>query len=190
MSVLAANIEADAMSMYKDVWNQVDNQGQPATFTKILQGRKILVDNLAPLNARTCNLNTQDNVDLVDALKGLFNPGPHGLSELLYAYTSATANNGSAFAGLSANTPWWNTTLGIAMLLGRFAYAVPVLAIAGALAAKPRLAASAGTFPTHGPLFVGLLIGVILIMGGLQFFPALALGPIVEHFQALAAVAH
>src|ERR1051325_6914724 len=73
MSVLAANIEADAMSMYKDVWNQVDNQGQPATFTKVLQGRKILVDNLAPLNARTCNLNTQDNVDLVDALKGLFN---------------------------------------------------------------------------------------------------------------------
>jgi K+-transporting ATPase ATPase A chain len=121
------------------------------------------------------------------ALKGLFNTGPHGLSELLYAYTSATANNGSAFAGLSANTPWWNATLGICMLLGRFAYAVPVLAIAGSLAAKPRLAASTGTFPTHGPLFVGLLIGVILIMGGLQFFPALALGPIVEHFQVLAA---
>jgi K+-transporting ATPase ATPase A chain len=123
------------------------------------------------------------------ALQGLLNHGPHGLSEILYAYTSGTANNGSAFAGLSANTPWWNTTLGLAMLLGRFAYALPVLAIAGALAAKPRLAASAGTFPAHGPLFVGLLIGVILIMGGLQFFPALALGPIVEHFQVLAAAA-
>jgi K+-transporting ATPase ATPase A chain len=125
------------------------------------------------------------------ALKGLANPGAHGLSEILYAYSSATGNNGSAFAGLSANTPWWNATLGIAMLLGRFAYAIPVLAIAGAMAAKPKLAATAGTFPTDGPLFISLLIGVILIMGGLQFFPALALGPIVEHFQALhAAAAH
>jgi K+-transporting ATPase ATPase A chain len=123
------------------------------------------------------------------ALKGLANTGPHGLSEILYAYSSATGNNGSAFAGLSANTPYWNTTLGIAMLLGRFAYAVPVLAIAGSMAMKPKLGATAGTFPTDGPLFIGLLIGVILIMGGLQFFPALALGPIVEHFQVLHAVA-
>ncbi|MEO8114814.1 MAG: potassium-transporting ATPase subunit KdpA [Phenylobacterium sp.] len=123
------------------------------------------------------------------ALKGLANPGAHGLSEILYAYSSATGNNGSAFAGLSANTPWWNATLGIAMLFGRFAYAVPVLAMAGSLAAKPKLGATAGTFPTDGPLFAGLLIGVILIMGGLQFFPALALGPIVEHFQALHAIA-
>ena len=122
-------------------------------------------------------------------LAGLLNNGPHGLSEILYAYTSATANNGSAFAGLSANTPWYNTTLGIAMLLGRFAYAIPVIAIAGSLAAKPKLGATTGTFPTDGPLFVGLLIGVILIMGGLQFFPALALGPIVEHFQVLDVVA-
>ncbi|MDE2488049.1 MAG: potassium-transporting ATPase subunit KdpA [Alphaproteobacteria bacterium] len=122
------------------------------------------------------------------ALKGLGNPGAHGLSEILYAYSSAAGNNGSAFAGLSADTPWWDTTLGIAMLLGRFAYAVPVLAIAGSLAAKPKLAATAGTFPTDGPLFVGLLSGVILIMGGLQFFPALALGPIVEHFQVLQAL--
>jgi K+-transporting ATPase ATPase A chain len=127
-------------------------------------------------------------VMLPDALKALANPGPHGLSEVLYAYSSATGNNGSAFAGLSANSPWWNTTLGVAMLLGRFAYVVPVLAIAGALAAKPKLAPSAGTLPTHGPLFVGLLIGVILILGGLQYFPALALGPIVEHFQVLQAV--
>ena len=119
------------------------------------------------------------------ALKGLENSGPHGLSEILYAYSSATGNNGSAFAGLSANVPYWNTTLGIAMLLGRFAYMVPVLAIAGSIAAKPKLAHSTGTFPTDGPLFIGLLIGVILIMGGLQFFPAQALGPIVEHFQVL-----
>ena len=123
------------------------------------------------------------------ALAGVANKGPHGLSEILYAYSSATGNNGSAFAGLSANTPYWNTTLGIAMVLGRFFYVVPVLAIAGAMVAKPKLAASAGAFPTDGGLFVGLLIGVILIMGGLQFFPALALGPIVEHFQMLAAVA-
>ena len=121
------------------------------------------------------------------ALKGLLNTGPHGLSEILYAYSSAAGNNGSAFAGLTANSPWWNTTLGIAMLLGRFAYIVPVLAIAGALAAKPKLAPTTGTLPTDGPLFVGLLIGIILILGGLQFFPALALGPIVEHFQVLAA---
>ena len=123
------------------------------------------------------------------ALKGLGNAGPHGLSEILYAYSSATGNNGSAFAGLSANTPYWNATLGVAMLLGRFAYMIPVLAIAGSMAAKPRLVASTGTFPTDGPLFIGLLTGVILIMGGLQFFPALALGPIVEHFQVLRAVA-
>jgi K+-transporting ATPase ATPase A chain len=115
------------------------------------------------------------------ALEAVANAGPRGLTEILYAYSSATGNNGSAFAGLSANTPWYNTTLGIAMLLGRFAYVVPVMAIAGALAAKKKVPVSAGTFPTHGPLFIGLLIGVILILGGLQYFPALALGPIVEH---------
>ncbi|PZR92857.1 MAG: potassium-transporting ATPase subunit KdpA [Stutzerimonas stutzeri] len=122
------------------------------------------------------------------ALEGLLNKGPRGLSEILYAYSSAAGNNGSAFAGLTANAPWWNTTLGIAMLLGRFAYMVPVLAMAGAIAAKPKLAPTAGTLPSDSPLFVGLLIGIILILGGLQFFPALALGPIVEHFQVLAAV--
>ena len=121
------------------------------------------------------------------ALEGLLNKGPRGLSEILYAYSSAAGNNGSAFAGLTANAPWWNTTLGIAMLLGRFAYAIPVIAIAGAIAAKPKLAPTAGTLPSDSPLFVGLLIGIILILGGLQFFPALALGPIVEHFQVLAA---
>ena len=116
------------------------------------------------------------------ALESLANSGPHGLSEILYAYSSAAGNNGSAFAGLNANTPWFNTTLAIAMLFGRFAYVIPVLAIAGAIAAKRKTTASVGTFPTDGPLFVGLLTGVILILGGLQFFPALALGPIVEHF--------
>jgi K+-transporting ATPase ATPase A chain len=123
------------------------------------------------------------------ALAGLLNHGPHGLSEMLYAYSSAAGNNGSAFAGLTANTPYWNTTLGVAMMLGRFGYVVPVLAMAGSLAAKPKLEASTGTFPTDGPLFIGLLIGVILIVGGLTFFPALALGPIVEHFQVLQTVA-
>ncbi len=116
------------------------------------------------------------------AVSSIQDQGPHGLSEMLYAYTSAAGNNGSAFGGLTADTPWLNVTLGIAMLLGRFAYVVPVMALAGALAAKPKLAPSAGTFPTHGPLFAGLLAGVILILGGLQFMPALALGPIAEHF--------
>jgi len=120
-----------------------------------------------------------------DGLASLFNPGPHGLSELLYAYTSATANNGSAFGGVSANVPWWNATLGLAMLMGRFVPIIAVLAIAGSIAAKPKLAPSAGTLPTHGTLFVGLLIGIIIILGALQHFPALALGPIVEHFQVL-----
>ena len=126
---------------------------------------------------------------LPTALEGLLNDGPHGLSEILYGYTSAAANNGSAFAGLTANSPWWNTTQGLGMLFGRFVPAVAVLAIAGSLVVKPRLAPSPGTLPTHGPLFIGLLAGVIIILGGLQFFPALALGPLVEHFQMLGVVA-
>ncbi|MCW0001178.1 potassium-transporting ATPase subunit KdpA [Pararhizobium sp. YC-54] len=113
------------------------------------------------------------------------NPGPHGFSEILYAYTSAAANNGSAFGGLTGNTPWYNITLGIAMLMGRFLVIIPALAIAGSLVMKKTVPASAGTFPTHGPLFVGLLCGVILIVGGLTFFPALALGPIVEHLAMI-----
>jgi K+-transporting ATPase ATPase A chain len=120
------------------------------------------------------------------ALASLANAGPRGLTEILYAYSSAAGNNGSAFAGLNANTPWFNTTLGLAMMLGRFAYVVPVMAIAGSIAAKTKTAPSSGTFPTHGTLFAGLLTGVILILGGLQYFPALALGPIVEHFLMLA----
>jgi K+-transporting ATPase ATPase A chain len=120
------------------------------------------------------------------ALASLANPGPRGLTEILYAFSSAAGNNGSAFAGLNASTPWYATTQGITMILGRYAIIVPVMAIIGSLAAKPKLAPSAGTFPTDGLLFVALLTGVILVLGGLQFFPALALGPIVEHFQMLA----
>ena len=120
------------------------------------------------------------------AVASLANNGPHGLSEILYAYTSSAGNNGSAFAGLNANTPWYNITTAIAMVMGRFGYVVPVMAIAGAIAAKKKALPSAGTFPTESGLFVGLLIGVILIVGGLQYFPALALGPIVEHVLMLA----
>jgi K+-transporting ATPase ATPase A chain len=114
-------------------------------------------------------------------LAGIQDAGPHGLSEVLYAYGSATGNNGSAFGGYTANAPYPNTTIAFAILLGRFLVILPVLAIAGALAAKKTVPASAGTFPTHGPLFVGLLVGTVLIVGGLTFFPALSLGPIAEH---------
>ena len=118
---------------------------------------------------------------------GIANPGAHGFSELLYALSSAANNNGSAFAGLSANTPFYNTLLGIAMWLGRFAIIIPVLAIAGSIGAKKRLQVTAGTMPTHGPLFVVLLIGTVLIVGALTYIPALALGPIVEHLQLVGA---
>jgi potassium-transporting ATPase potassium-binding subunit len=122
------------------------------------------------------------SVMMKTALDSLGNAGPHGLSEILYAFASANANNGSAFGGLTGNTLWYNSTLGLAMFIGRFAYVIPVLAMAGSLAAKKKAPASAGTFPTHGPLFVGLLLGVIVILYLLQYFPGLALGPIVEHF--------
>src|ERR1700741_714214 len=113
-------------------------------------------------------------------LAGIANTGPHGFSEILYAYTEGTANNGSAFAGLSANTLFYNTTLAFAMLIGRFIMVIPLLAVAGALAQKKLLPPSAGTFPTHSPQFVGLLVGVILIIGGLTYFPAVSLGPVTE----------
>jgi K+-transporting ATPase ATPase A chain len=113
-------------------------------------------------------------------LAGIANTGPHGYSEILYAFSSATGNNGSAFAGISANTLYYNTTLAFAMLMGRFIFVIPLLAVAGSLAQKKLLAPSAGTFPTHSPLFVGLLVGVIAIIGGLTYFPAVALGPVVE----------
>ena len=114
-------------------------------------------------------------------LSSLNNAGPHGFSEILYAFSSGTGNNGSAFAGLNANTPFYNITIGLAMLVGRFLMIVPMMAIAGSLVAKKIAPPSAGTFPTHGALFVGLLVGVILVVGGLTYFPALALGPVVEH---------
>ncbi|NMM37303.1 MAG: potassium-transporting ATPase subunit KdpA [Glaciimonas sp.] len=114
---------------------------------------------------------------------GILNPGAHGFSEVLYAFSSAANNNGSAFAGLSANTPFYNMMLAIAMWFGRFAVIVPVLAIAGSLATKKRLEATAGTMPTHGPLFIALLVGVVVLVGVLNYVPALALGPIVEHLQ-------
>jgi K+-transporting ATPase ATPase A chain len=115
-------------------------------------------------------------------LAGLNNSGPHGFSEILYAYSSCTGNNGSAFAGLSANTPWYNTTLGFSMFIGRFLMIVPIMALAGSLAQKKLVPASAGTFPVSGLTFVVLLIGTILLVGALNFLPALTLGPIVEHF--------
>jgi len=116
---------------------------------------------------------------------GLNNNGPHGLSEMLYAYTSCAGNNGSAFAGLNANTPWYDTTLGIDMLLGRFAMIVPLLALAGSLARKKIVPASAGTLPVTGFTFVALLVGTVILVGALTFLPALALGPMVEHFLML-----
>jgi K+-transporting ATPase ATPase A chain len=122
---------------------------------------------------------------LPSAVASIGTAGPHGFSEILYAYSSAAANNGSAFGGLTGNTPWYNVTLGIAMLAGRFLVIIPALAIAGSLAAKKTVPASNGTFPTDGPLFVGLLTGTIVIVGGLTFFPALALGPVIEHLMMI-----
>ncbi|MGY4802868.1 potassium-transporting ATPase subunit KdpA [Teichococcus aerofrigidensis] len=159
----------------------------PEYLGKKVQAREVKLAMLAVLVLPASILGfTAVSLVLPSAVSSIQDAGPHGLSEMLYAFTSATGNNGSAFGGLTADTPWLNTTLGIAMLLGRFAYVVPVMAIAGSLAAKPKLGASTGTFPTHGPLFAGLLAGVILILGGLQFMPALALGPLAEHFVLLA----
>jgi K+-transporting ATPase ATPase A chain len=115
----------------------------------------------------------------------LNNAGPHGLTEILYAYVSVTGNNGSAFAGLNANTHWWNISLGLAMLGGRFLMIVPILGISGSMLNKKTVTPGPGTFPTDGLLFVGLLVAVIVIVGALTFFPALSLGPIIEHFVAL-----
>jgi K+-transporting ATPase ATPase A chain len=126
---------------------------------------------------------TAVSVATVAGRAGIFNPGAHGFSEVLYAWSSAANNNGSAFGGLGANAPFYNVLLGIAMWIGRFGVIVPILAMAGALAAKPRAAAGAGTLPTHGPLFVAVLVATIALVGALTFLPALALGPLVEHFQ-------
>jgi K+-transporting ATPase ATPase A chain len=121
-----------------------------------------------------------------DGVSSLGNAGPHGLSEILYAFLSSAGNNGSAFAGLNANTDFWNVVLGLVMLAGRFLMIVPALGIAGSLVAKKVVPAGPGTFPTDGPLFTALLVSVIVIVGALTFFPALCLGPLVEHFLAAA----
>ena len=155
----------------------------PEYLGKKLESREVKMSILAILVLPLSILGfTALAVVLPDGLAGRNNMGPHGFSEILYTYTSGTGNNGSAFAGISANTLFYNLTIGFAMLIGRFLMIVPMLAVAGSLAAKKIVPASAGTFPTHTPLFVGLLVGVILIVGGLTYFPALAVGPFVEHF--------
>ncbi|MFV3129473.1 potassium-transporting ATPase subunit KdpA [Niveispirillum sp. KHB5.9] len=131
---------------------------------------------------------TAVSVAIPQGTAGIQDAGPHGFSEVFYAFTSAAANNGSAFGGLTANSVWYTVSLGIAMFVGRFFIIVPMLAAAGSLAAKRPVPVSAGTFPTTGPLFVGLLVGVILIVGGLTYFPALSLGPVVEHLMLVASV--
>lgn len=159
----------------------------PEYLGKKVQAREIKLAMLAVLILPLSILvGTSWSLNTASGMGSLANAGPHGLTEMLYAWSSATGNNGSAFGGLSADTMLLNYGLGAAMLLGRFAFMIPVLAIAGSLAAKPKLPESTGTFPTHGPLFIGLLIGVIVILGGLQYLPAIALGPLAEHFAMLA----
>ena len=159
----------------------------PEYVGKKIEAREVKLAMLAILSLPLAMLGfTAIAVVLPNAVASMANAGPHGFSEVLYAYTSAAANNGSAFGGLTGNTPWYNLTLGVAMLTGRFLIIIPALAIAGSLAAKKTVPASAGSFPTHGGLFVGLLVGVILIVGGLTYFPALALGPVVEHLAMMA----
>src|SRR5262252_10241686 len=156
----------------------------PEYLGKKIEAKEVKMSILAILMLPLSILGFTAIATVVDAgLAGPANQGPHGFSEILYAYTSGTGNNGSAFAGISANTLFYNTTIGLAMFIGRFLMIVPMLAIAGSLAAKKIVPASAGTFPTDGPVFVGLVVGVILIVGGLTFFPALALGPLVEHLS-------
>lgn len=156
----------------------------PEYVGKKLESREVKMTMLALLILPFSSLGFTALATIMPAgLAGIANNGPHGFSEILYAYTSATGNNGSAFAGLSANTFFYNITLAFAMMIGRFAMIVPMLAVAGSLAEKKRIPPSSGTFPTDNGLFVGLLIGVILIVGGLTFFPVLSLGPIVEHIM-------
>jgi K+-transporting ATPase ATPase A chain len=161
----------------------------PEYLGKKIQSREIRMVMLALLASPLVILGFTAIASVLPAgLKGLNNSGPHGFSEILYAYTSTFGNNGSAFAGLTGGSYFYNTTLGIAMIIGRFAVIVPALALAGFLSERKVVAESAGTFPIATPLFVGLLISVILIVGALTFFPALALGPIVEHFLTSTAV--
>ena len=160
----------------------------PEYLGKKIQAHEMKMVSLAILVTPTLVLvGTAIAVMLEAGTVGVANPGAHGFSEILYAFTSAANNNGSAFAGLSANTPFYNVMLAIAMWFGRFAVIVPVLAVAGSLAAKQRLSANAGTMPTHGPMFIGLLVGVVILVGVLNYVPALALGPVIEHLQLFTA---
>jgi K+-transporting ATPase ATPase A chain len=153
----------------------------PEYLGKKLEAREVKMTILALLSLPLSILGWTALATVLPAgLAGIANTGPHGFSEILYAFTSGTGNNGSAFAGISANTLYYNTTIAGAMLMGRFIFVIPLLAVAGSLAQKKLLAPSAGTFPTNRPLFVGLLVGVVLIMGGLTYFPAISLGPAVE----------
>ncbi len=154
----------------------------PEYLGKKIERKEIMMAALALLILPASILGFSAVASVVPAgVSSIANPGPHGLTEILYAYTSANANNGSAFAGLSGNTAYYNWTMGLAFLIGRFAFLIPILAFGGSLAQKRVVPAGLGTFPTNGPLFVGLLIGVILIVGALTYFPAYSLGPIVEH---------
>jgi K+-transporting ATPase ATPase A chain len=156
----------------------------PEYLGKKIQSREMKMTALAILVTPLLVLGGTAIAVMADAGRaGIANPGAHGFTEILYAFSSAANNNGSAFAGLSANTPFYNGMLAVAMWFGRFAVIVPILAIAGSLAAKPRLSANGGTLPTHGPMFVGLLIAVVLLVGVLNYVPALALGPVVEQLQ-------
>jgi K+-transporting ATPase ATPase A chain len=159
----------------------------PEYLGKKIEAYDMKMASLAILAPAACVLVfTAIGVVMEAGTKGIANPGPHGFSEVLYAYSSAANNNGSAFAGLSANTPFYNTTLGLAMFFGRFWVKIPVLALAGSLVKKKRVPPSAGTLPTHTPLFVAMLVGVVIIVGALTFIPSLALGPIVEQLLASA----
>jgi K+-transporting ATPase ATPase A chain len=156
----------------------------PEYLGKKLEAREVKMAMLAMLAVPLATLLFTALASALPAgLAGPENSGPHGFSEILYAFVSQSNNNGSAFAGLTGNTPFYNLTGAAAMMIGRFAIAIPVLAIAGSLAAKKLVPASAGTFPTDNGLFVGLLIGIIIVTGGLIYFPADALGPFVEHLQ-------
>ena len=161
MAMLAALVLAADVLLFTAV-SSVAHVPHPSTYWNTVQSSPPSINALASANTN--------------------NSGPHGFSEILYAYDSTTGNNGSAFAGLSANTPYWNTTLGLSMLIGRFLMIVPLLAIAGSMVKKKRVTASAGTFPTDTPLFAGLLVGVVVIVGALTYFPGVSLGPVVEHF--------
>jgi K+-transporting ATPase ATPase A chain len=158
----------------------------PEYLGKKIEGKEVKMAMVALIATSTVILLFAGIATYGAGLSVLGNSGPHGFAEILYAYSSSAANNGSAFAGLSGNTPFYNMTLGITMLVGRFLIIIPMLAAAGSLASKKRVPVTSGTLPTHGALFVGLLIGTVIIVGALTFFPALSLSPIVEHLLMVA----